>query len=167
MRLIVIIISILLCVICVLLALLQHYYLNYKRLISVKYDTPVFEDLITTRKESDRALGYLQSDWDAIDSKIIGGFNAVINSYLATNTEVSKPLNVNSNDKTADAEAYNSLQAALSFKLLGKLEKAHKLFQHALVVAPRNPDVLNHYGEFLEQIDKVVNAHELYSRVSR
>ncbi|CAB0005695.1 unnamed protein product [Nesidiocoris tenuis] len=46
---------------------------------------------------------------------------------------------------------------------LGKTEKARKLFEHAVALAPRNPDVLNRYGEFLEYSAKdIVKADHLY-----
>ncbi|XP_043197637.1 protein adenylyltransferase Fic-like isoform X2 [Amphibalanus amphitrite] len=46
---------------------------------------------------------------------------------------------------------------------LGKLEKAGKLFEHALALSPRHPDVLTEYGEFLERSD-VTRANHLYTR---
>ncbi|XP_037076808.1 LOW QUALITY PROTEIN: protein adenylyltransferase Fic-like [Pollicipes pollicipes] len=46
---------------------------------------------------------------------------------------------------------------------LGKLEKAGKLFEHALALSPRHPDVLTEYGEFLELSD-VTRANHLYTR---
>ena len=46
---------------------------------------------------------------------------------------------------------------------LGKLEKAGKLFEHALALSPRHPDVLTEYGEFLERSD-VTRANQLYTR---
>lgn len=45
----------------------------------------------------------------------------------------------------------------------GKAEKALKLFQHAVNLAPRHPDVLTHYGEYLEHTQKdVMTADQLY-----
>ena len=46
---------------------------------------------------------------------------------------------------------------------LGKFEKAGKLFEHALALSPRHPDVLTEYGEFLERSD-VTRANQLYTR---
>lgn len=63
------------------------------------------------------------------------------------------------------AEALASLHLALEMKLSGKQEKAIKLFQHAVALAPCHPDVLNHYGEFLEETQKnVIRANEFYVR---
>ncbi|KAL6256369.1 hypothetical protein P5V15_012485 [Pogonomyrmex californicus] len=62
-------------------------------------------------------------------------------------------------------EALASLHSALDMKLSGKQEKAIKLFQHAVALAPCHPDVLNHYGEFLEHTQKnVIKANEFYVR---
>nr|XP_050853297.1 protein adenylyltransferase Fic isoform X1 [Vespula vulgaris] len=63
------------------------------------------------------------------------------------------------------AEALSSLHLALEMKLSGKQKKAIKLFQHAVVLAPHHPDVLNHYGEFLEHMQNdVIKANEFYIR---
>ena len=38
-----------------------------------------------------------------------------------------------------------------------------KLFQHAAALAPKHPDVLTHYGEFLEETqNNIVMADQLY-----
>lgn len=61
------------------------------------------------------------------------------------------------------AEALGSLHAALDMKRNGKIDKALKLFQHAAALAPKHPDILNHYGEFLEQTQNdIVTADQLY-----
>ncbi|XP_011872296.1 PREDICTED: adenosine monophosphate-protein transferase FICD homolog isoform X2 [Vollenhovia emeryi] len=63
------------------------------------------------------------------------------------------------------AEALASLHLALDMKLSGKQEKAVKLFQHAVALAPCHPDVLNNYGEFLEHTqNNVIKANEFYVR---
>jgi len=47
----------------------------------------------------------------------------------------------------------------------GKHLKAIKLFQHAMALSPEHPDILNHYGEFLEEVErKLVEADYHYSR---
>merc|ERR1719510_1584143 len=56
------------------------------------------------------------------------------------------------NDEASDAEAIKNLQAALIFQKKGHIEKAMKLFKHALALSPKHPSVLNHYGEFLIEI---------------
>ncbi|XP_066594417.1 protein adenylyltransferase Fic isoform X1 [Prorops nasuta] len=68
-------------------------------------------------------------------------------------------------EKTAadEAEALTSLHLALDMKLSGKQKKAIKLFQHAVALAPQHPDVLNHYGEFLEYTQNdIIKANEFY-----
>lgn len=67
-------------------------------------------------------------------------------------------------DKARDAEAVVSLNAALEMKKNGKADKALKLFQHAFALSPKHADILNHYGEFLEDTKKdVVKADQLYT----
>ncbi|CAL7949479.1 unnamed protein product [Xylocopa violacea] len=69
------------------------------------------------------------------------------------------------NRATSIAEALTSLHLALEMKLSGKQNKAIKLFQHAVALAPRHPDILNHYGEFLEHTQNdVIKANEYYVR---
>lgn len=68
-------------------------------------------------------------------------------------------------DATSVSEAINSLHIALEMKHSGKQKKAIKLFKHAVALAPHHPDVLNHYGEFLEYTQNdVIRANEFYVR---
>ena len=47
----------------------------------------------------------------------------------------------------------------------GKNEKALKIYQHAMALDPRQPDILNDYGEFLEISKKdIVTAEHLYCK---
>lgn len=153
------IIIVLLSVIVLLIALLQHYYLSYKRLISIEFDDTIFDDLIPTTSKNDHALAYLHNYWQNIDNDL-RNFGLTINSFFPSEND-------NYSDKlyTGGSEAYNCLQAAMTFKQAGKFKKAKKILEHAAAIAPDNPDVLNFYGEFLEQTHKdVVTADELYSR---
>lgn len=69
------------------------------------------------------------------------------------------------NTVASTAEALTSLHLALEMRLSGKQKKAVKLFQHAVALAPCHPDVLNHYGEFLEYTqNNVIKANEFYIR---
>ncbi|CAK9809172.1 Protein adenylyltransferase Fic [Anthophora plagiata] len=69
------------------------------------------------------------------------------------------------NSRASVAEALTSLHLALEMKLTGKQKKAIKLFQHAVALAPHHPDILNHYGEFLEYTQNdVIKANEYYVR---
>lgn len=48
-------------------------------------------------------------------------------------------------------------------KLEGKNDKAAKLFKHASSLAPKHPDILNHYGEFLEETENnIMLADQMY-----
>jgi Tfp pilus assembly protein PilF len=63
----------------------------------------------------------------------------------------------------SESEALSSLYAALEMKKAGKHDKALKLFKHAAALAPKHPDILNHYGEFLEETQNdIVMADQLY-----
>ena len=59
-------------------------------------------------------------------------------------------------------EALGSLKIALEMKLIGKDEKALRLFKHSLALAPNHPEVLTHYGEFLEYRKDLVSADQYY-----
>jgi len=62
-------------------------------------------------------------------------------------------------------EALSTLNAALEMNRIGKHLKAVKLFQHAMALSPQHPDILNHYGEFLEEIQRnLVEADYHYSK---
>lgn len=62
-----------------------------------------------------------------------------------------------------EIEAISSMNAALEMKTEGKNDKALKLFKHATSLAPKHPDILNHYGEFLEETQNdVMLADQLY-----
>ena len=63
------------------------------------------------------------------------------------------------------AEALKSLGAALLLKRKNHLEKARKVFMHALALSPKNSEVLNRFGEFIEETEKdVLEADQLYTR---
>ena len=56
------------------------------------------------------------------------------------------------------------MHLALSMKEAGKIEKALKLFEHAVALDDSNPDILNEYGEFLESRKDIVRAEYMYTR---
>lgn len=63
----------------------------------------------------------------------------------------------------SESEALSSLYAALEMKKAGKHDKALKLFKHAAALAPKHPDILTHYGEFLEETQNdIIMADQLY-----
>ncbi|GFU39362.1 protein adenylyltransferase Fic [Nephila pilipes] len=63
----------------------------------------------------------------------------------------------------SEQEALTAVQMALKMKNIQKYEKAQKLFKFALALQPLHPDILNHYGEFLEEKD-IIKADHLYVR---
>lgn len=68
--------------------------------------------------------------------------------------------------KATELEALNSLKVALEMRLDGKEDKAMRLFQHAIALAPKHPDVLTKYGEYLEHNRRdVVTADQMYFQV--
>ncbi|XP_026478715.1 adenosine monophosphate-protein transferase Fic-like [Ctenocephalides felis] len=79
---------------------------------------------------------------------------ALINQYSIDNEEANK---------VSEIEALSSLKAAMDLKVQGRLDRALKLFEHAAALAPKHPDVLTKYGEFLEETKKdIVKADQLY-----
>lgn len=63
-------------------------------------------------------------------------------------------------------EALSTLKVALELKVQGKMDKALRLFQHALALAPKHPEVLNKYGEYLEHSHSdVISADLMYFQV--
>lgn len=55
---------------------------------------------------------------------------------------------------------------ALELKTQGKSEKASRLFKHALALAPKHPEILNKYGEYLEHSHSdIIAADMMYFQV--
>ena len=69
-----------------------------------------------------------------------------------------------SEDAANTAEALNSLHVALELHRGGNLVKAKKVFGHALSLAPRDPRVLLHYGELLQEKKQLIEADHYYAR---
>lgn len=80
------------------------------------------------------------------------GFNLVLAPPKAL--EEKSPL---------QGEALQALNVALEMLHEGKKDKALKLFKQATALSPHHPDILLHYGEFLEE-DDVIHAEHLYAR---
>uniref|UniRef100_A0A182Q5G9 Protein adenylyltransferase Fic n=1 Tax=Anopheles farauti TaxID=69004 RepID=A0A182Q5G9_9DIPT len=76
------------------------------------------------------------------------------------------PSDANTQDTlTNEQEALGSLKMALEMKHLGKDDKALRLFQHALALSPKHPEILTKYGEFLEHNQQdVVSADQYYTQ---
>ncbi|KAL1493145.1 hypothetical protein ABEB36_011261 [Hypothenemus hampei] len=159
MNIFLIIISILLSVICILLGLLQRYYFIANVYKSENYYSPEFEDLIPTKEN---LVAWDHPDHiDFIGDSVLNDLTSVLR---AKSEDLNETFDINEHKKQmgTDSEVYNTIQAALAFKMAGKNSKAMKLFEHASAMAPDNADVLNWYGEFLEQHYDVVTADELY-----
>lgn len=80
-----------------------------------------------------------------------------------------KEVEVESSKNVAnDAEALNSLNAALEMQKVNKYLKAKKLFLHSLALSPRNGRILLQYGHFLEETDHaghdLIEADHQYAR---
>lgn len=141
-----VVISILVSVICVLLAILQYYYMGYKRATSLKLYEPLFTDLIVTDFRAYQMVNFYVRDEDD-------------DTYKKPSMEFNK--------NKVDTEVEHCLKAAHAYKVSGKNDKALRLFEHAAAMAPNNPDVLIRYGEYLEEMHKdVVGADELYFKVN-
>ncbi|XP_058819573.1 protein adenylyltransferase Fic [Topomyia yanbarensis] len=76
--------------------------------------------------------------------------------------------NRNEQHDTNEQEALSSLKMATEMKLVGKDDKALRLFQHALALSPKHPEVLTKYGEFLEhnQQDVLTADHYYYQALT-
>ncbi|XP_011212296.2 protein adenylyltransferase Fic [Bactrocera dorsalis] len=60
-------------------------------------------------------------------------------------------------------EALDSLKLATEMRALGKGEKAQRLYEHAFALAPKHPEVLLRYGEYLEHSQRdIVLADQYY-----
>lgn len=65
-----------------------------------------------------------------------------------------------------NVEALMSLMAANEIKSMGKGEKALKLIEHGIALAPKNPDLLNCYGELIETLrHDILKADQMYYQV--
>lgn len=82
--------------------------------------------------------------------------------YGATGAAVAKLPQESANIK----EALGSLKLATEMFRSGKMDKAQKLFEHAYALAPKHPEVLLRYGEFLEDFQRdIVLADQYYFQV--
>ncbi|XP_066248859.1 protein adenylyltransferase Fic-like [Euwallacea similis] len=162
MNIFVIVISILLSVICVLLGLLQHFYLvtNMYKKATIWY-SPAFEDLIPTDADKRHQLDYPLSTESHHDNTVLNDLTSALRSE-SDESKIMRDGIGNKMNMGTDSEVYNTIHAGLAFKMAGKKSKAMKLFEHANAMAPDNADVLNWYGEFLEQNHDIVTADELY-----
>lgn len=65
-----------------------------------------------------------------------------------------------------NTEAMMSLMVANEMISMGKIEKALKLIEHGIALAPKNPDLLNSYGELIENLQEdILRADQMYYQV--
>ncbi|XP_053676026.1 protein adenylyltransferase Fic [Anopheles nili] len=90
----------------------------------------------------------------------------VMEPYLPARKLANTPtIGKGSDQLTNEQEALGSLKMALEMKQLGKDDKALRLFQHALALSPKHPEILTKYGEFLEHNQQdVVSADQYYTQ---
>ncbi|XP_004534425.1 adenosine monophosphate-protein transferase FICD homolog [Ceratitis capitata] len=70
-------------------------------------------------------------------------------------------------DETHDSgtnikEALDSLKLATEMRIMGKEEKAQRLYEHAFALAPKHPEVLLRYGEYLEHDQRNILLADQY-----
>uniref|UniRef100_A0A182WHK6 Protein adenylyltransferase Fic n=1 Tax=Anopheles minimus TaxID=112268 RepID=A0A182WHK6_9DIPT len=88
----------------------------------------------------------------------------VMEPYLPAR-KLATPPDEKQDTTTNEQEALGSLKMALEMKHLGKDDKALRLFQHALALSPKHPEILTKYGEFLEHNQQdVVSADQYYTQ---
>lgn len=57
---------------------------------------------------------------------------------------------------------------AKEMEVMGKNNKAFRLYKHAIALAPKHPEVLTKYGEYLEhRQNDIVKADQYYVQVSK
>lgn len=171
MNSIIIIISILLTVILILVSLLQLYQLNIHIKLFMKRRPPnenrpsiIFEDLIPSGKyEIDLPLKKFNVDNKHNDDVVLSSLTSFLYHQPKKFSENYCFLPKDHRLYGTTNEIHNILQAANTYKLSGNTKRAKKLFNHAAAIAPHNPDVLNKYGEYLEEADQdYLTAAEMY-----
>ena len=86
-------------------------------------------------------------------------------TQLVKQKEISMAKSTAKASEGATAEALKSLSAAILLKNKKQFEKAKKVFLHALALSPKNSEVLNRFGEFIEETEKdILEADEMYTR---
>ena len=123
-------------------------------------------------KQTLMSLGFLLTILVAIILPLFRPFTRISDDLFDRYITVSdKPLVIKKEfDSAANSEALKSVQAALEMKRHNKVDKARKLFEHAVALAPHNADVLLHYGQFLEKFGQpphdLIEADHQYIRAA-
>lgn len=119
--------------------------------LQVRDDYSVYS-LTSQRSNADRTFG---GNADRKRSSVEGNENLIeMNSNEIRKFEISD-----------ENEALSTLKVALELRTQGKLDKAQRLYQHALALAPKHPEILNKYGEYLEHSNDIITADMMYFQV--
>ncbi|KAK7083091.1 hypothetical protein SK128_015197 [Halocaridina rubra] len=120
----------------------------------------IWRNLLTSGK-LDGPLGAIPSgaDLELMDD----GYVAMAMLGAHDGHAVSQKQTTELEDRHVEIEALNTLQAAKELVHSGKKIRAGRLLEHALSIAPKHPDVLVYYGEYLEEHrNDIVQADKMY-----
>jgi len=88
----------------------------------------------------------------------------ISNTQLRMVSSGKKKKSLDSKEISDLSEALNALNAAREMVNQNKHRKALRLYEHALALAPRSPEVLNNFGEFLEELNNdLVEADHMFA----
>lgn len=128
--------------------------------------TPIFEDFINYENSPLSDVTEISENWHNEEADVLSKINVALQTQLM---KVCTAQNIIRKDheeiNISMSEIQKSVQVALALRYSGKSEKALKVIEHAVAIAPNNPDILNFYGEILEIVKKdVIAADELYTK---
>ncbi|XP_050538464.1 protein adenylyltransferase Fic isoform X2 [Daktulosphaira vitifoliae] len=90
-------------------------------------------------------------------------YHELVNTDNTARELIIRDTDIESISHQDNVEALMSLVAANEMRLMGKNEKAMKIIEHGIALSPKNPDLLNCYGEFIEELQKdVMKADQMY-----
>ncbi|KAH8375706.1 hypothetical protein KR009_002637, partial [Drosophila setifemur] len=104
---------------------------------------------------------YLQTrdDFEIYTGEELSAFRKFYEKIFSDSLEIT----LSDAEQTNIREAMGALRLAQNMYLSGKGDKAARLFEHCLALAPRHPEVLLRYGEFLEHNQhNIVLADQYY-----
>ncbi|XP_037731444.1 protein adenylyltransferase Fic isoform X3 [Drosophila subpulchrella] len=104
---------------------------------------------------------YYHQTWDELAFYSVNELNAKRREFYDKSTR--EGTSYTEEEQTNIKEAMGALQMAQEMYREGKDNKAVRLFEHALALSPRFPEVLLRYGEFLEHTQRnIVLADQYY-----
>lgn len=142
---------------------LRIYILPEKRKIDQK---PIFEDFINYENSPPSELRDLTETWDNKETDVLNSINVALQTQLMKICTEPSIIRKDRDEINASmSEIKKSIQVALALRHSGKSEKALKVIEHAAKIAPNDPDILNFYGEILEDVKQdIIAADELYTK---